>query len=221
MESGVRFHTVSNFIETKEKPNSFTTRLRKHLKNLFFKEIKQIGVERVVRLTFCGADTENKEFIFHIFIELYAKGNIVFTDADYKVICLLRTYAYNDEVKCAMNERYPVEHAAKFHYDNITINKEELDGIIERSKKVLNNTQIVSRLVPCLHQSLVEPWLVHAGLGPNAKFKKGTEERLIEEAKKLLEIYKEDYPLKSSFLYTKKDSKFPFEFSPVKLNYVG
>lgn len=221
LESGIRFHTITDFQETKDKPNSFTTRLRKAIKGLYFKEAVQIGVERVARITFCGADTEDKERTFHIFMELYAKGNIIFTDSDLKVICCLRKYAYSEEKKIDVGEIYPVELAAKYRFDDIKIDLEEFEGIVAKSKKRPNNTQVMSRLVPCGHQSFIESWLLAAGLAPNGKVKETDGPLLVSTAKGLLDVYKEDFILKGAYTYKKEGALYPFEFSPFKLDFVG
>lgn len=221
IESGVRFHTVTNFTETKDKPNGFTTRLRKHLKSLFFHSIEQIGVERVVRLTFCGADPNNKEFTFYIFIELYAKGNVILTNSDLIVLALLRSHAYSETVKCTLNERYPIEHAAKYRYEDILIEESAIDGIVAANAKGISLVQLVSRLVPCAHQSIAESIINSDNLNSNAKYNESLKDKTLEAAKKLLALYSPDKDFKGGYLYTKPDSKFSFEFSPVQLNYVG
>ena len=43
-------------LEIWEKPNRFTKKLRKHLKNLFLDSIEEIGVERIIKMIFRGAD---------------------------------------------------------------------------------------------------------------------------------------------------------------------
>ena len=83
----------------REKPNKFTTKLRKHIKGLFIDSVEQIGVERVVRITFKGADKENKDFTFFLYLEFYAKGNIILTSADNVVLACLRDHQYSETEK--------------------------------------------------------------------------------------------------------------------------
>lgn len=221
IESGVRFHTITNFTETKDKPNGFTTRLRKHLKSLFFQSIEQVGVERVVKITFCGADPNNKEFTFYIFIELYAKGNVILTNSDLIVLAVLRSHAYSETVKCTLNERYPIEHAATYRYEDIHIDEPSIGGVVESATKGLTLVQVVSRLVPCVHQPLAEAVLTEAGLNPSAKYNETQKLKVLEAARTLLEFYNPERDYKGGYLYTKEDARFPFEFSPVKLHYVS
>ena len=220
IESGVRFHTINNFTETKDKPNGFTTRLRKHLKSLFFHSIEQVGVERVVKITFCGADPNNKEFIYYLFIELYAKGNVILTNSDLMVLALLRSHSYSETVKCTLNERYPIEYAAKYRFEDIMIDEPTLSQIVESNTKGVSLVQLVSKLVPCAHQSVAESAISELGLSPSAKYKDSFKEQALEAAKNLSDLYRPDREYKGGYLYTKKDAKFPFEFSPVQLKYV-
>lgn len=81
----------------KEKPNRFTLKLRKHIKDLFLESIEQIGVEWVVKITFKGADKTSKKFTFYLFLEFYAKGNIILTNSDLITLVALREHSYNDE----------------------------------------------------------------------------------------------------------------------------
>lgn len=48
IESGVKMSIVEDKEEVADKPNNFTQKLRKHLRNLFIEEVRQVGVERVV-----------------------------------------------------------------------------------------------------------------------------------------------------------------------------
>ena len=221
IESGVRFHTITNFTETKDKPNGFTTRLRKYLKSLFFHSIEQLGVERVVKLTFCGANPENKEFTYHLFIELYAKGNVILTNSDLMVLALLRSHTYSETVKCTLNEIYPVEYAVKFRYEDIVIDEPTLDKIVESCTKSPTNVQLISKLVPCVHQAITESTLNKHDVAPNAKYDHSLKNKVLEAAKAILEYYKPGREYQGGFLYTKKDAKFSFDFSPVPLNHVS
>ena len=40
--------------------------MRKHIKGLFVHKIEQLGVERVIKISFAGADKTNKKFIFYV-----------------------------------------------------------------------------------------------------------------------------------------------------------
>lgn len=59
IDSGVMTCINNEIQSTKDKPNNFAQKLRKHLKSLFVDKIEQIGVERVMRVSFRGADPTN------------------------------------------------------------------------------------------------------------------------------------------------------------------
>ena len=220
IESGVRFHTIGNAPETKDKPNGFSTRLRKYLKSLFFSSIEQIGVERVVKITFCGADPLNKEFTYHIFIELYAKGNVILTNSDLVVLALLRSHAYSETERVALNEVYPLELAAKYRFEDINVNEATLEQIVSGNTKNMSLTQVVSRLVPCAHQTIAESEINREELIPSAKYTEAVKEQVLSASRKLLELYSPSKVLTEGYSYNKSDGRFSFEFSPVPLDYV-
>lgn len=217
LQSGVKIHLIDNFVEKNEKPNGFTNKLRKHLKSLFIKNIEQIGAERVCKITIAGVDEENKKFSYFLFVELYAKGNIIFTDSDLRIITLLRPHVYNDLAKCLPNEIYPVHEAAKIFADKIEINLNELSP--EKLTVKSTNLSVVSRLVPCVHQALAETNLVKENLRPNDKFDSKNSQIMIKVAETIRQIYTLS-DLKSGYLYFEKDKKYSFELSPVKLDFV-
>jgi predicted ribosome quality control (RQC) complex YloA/Tae2 family protein len=93
MESGIRFHSITNFVADTKMPTPFCMKLRKHLRGLRFENILQISTDRVVLFQF-GVG----QYKHCIILELYAKGNLILTDQDYVVLALLRSHAYNSSV---------------------------------------------------------------------------------------------------------------------------
>jgi predicted ribosome quality control (RQC) complex YloA/Tae2 family protein len=79
-------------------PSPFAMKLRKHLRNLRLENVTQLGnLDRVVDFRFgSGA------YAHHIILELYAQGNILLTDGEYRILALLRTHKY--EVTAAGGE---------------------------------------------------------------------------------------------------------------------
>lgn len=59
--------------------------LRKHLRNKRLEDVKQLGMDRVVQMTFGSG-----EAMHHLIIELYDRGNITLTDAEYTILIILR-----------------------------------------------------------------------------------------------------------------------------------
>ena len=60
-------------------------KLRMHLRGKRCNGIDQLGADRAVDFTFGAGDTEH-----HLILELYAQGNVVLCDADYRILTLLR-----------------------------------------------------------------------------------------------------------------------------------
>jgi predicted ribosome quality control (RQC) complex YloA/Tae2 family protein len=217
VEAGVRVYAQQNFVEKNEKPNGFTLKLRKHLRSLFIKSIEQVGVERVVKISLSGIDENNKDFIYYLFIELYAKGNIILTDHEVKILALLRSHAYSETARCVVGEIYPLQEAAKYYID--TINIEEEASKTEFVNNKTTNGSFLMKIVPCAHQSLVETSLLKNKINPAAKFEIKQKDSLVIIAKEILAIYSESLG-KTGYRYFVKGNKQSFEFSPVSLPFV-
>jgi len=52
IENGLRFHTTSIKMEKNKMPSSFCMKFRKFLRSKRIEDVRQIGVERVVVITF-------------------------------------------------------------------------------------------------------------------------------------------------------------------------
>ncbi|KAG6975904.1 hypothetical protein JG688_00001900 [Phytophthora aleatoria] len=106
LESGVRFHTSKYARDAKAGnvlPSQFTMKLRKHLRGKRLSALTQLEGDRVVDFTF-GQDALK----CHLILELYASGNIILTDGDYRILSLLRTHRFDENVKMAVKQEYPV-----------------------------------------------------------------------------------------------------------------
>ena len=96
IESGVRFHPTSYASSTagggdgRSAPSPFASKLRKHLRGLRLENATQVGdVDRVVDFRFGAGGSAH-----HLVLELYAQGNLILTDAGYRILALLRTHEY-------------------------------------------------------------------------------------------------------------------------------
>lgn len=77
-------------------------KLRKHIKQKRLESVRQLGVDRIVDLQFGGDDRA-----CHVIIELYDRGNVVLTDADYLILNILRPRTDKDvDVRFAVREKY-------------------------------------------------------------------------------------------------------------------
>ena len=88
MESGARFHTTSYARERKaDQPSKFNAKLRMHLRGKRLNGVAQMGADRAVAFTFGAGETEH-----HLVLELYAQGNIIMCDKDWRILTLLRPH---------------------------------------------------------------------------------------------------------------------------------
>ena len=88
LESGARFHTTSYARERKaDQPSKFNAKLRMHLRGKRLNGVNQMGADRAVAFTFGAGDTEH-----HLVLELYAQGNIVLCDREWRILTLLRPH---------------------------------------------------------------------------------------------------------------------------------
>ena len=125
LESGIRLHTTHFIKNQKDLPSGFTMKLRKHLRTKKLENITQLGIDRVVDLTF-----GKEENAFHILVELYASGNIILTDHTYTILSLLRSHKFEEDARIAVRQVYPFTHAANLTLDSITLDRDAIKEII-------------------------------------------------------------------------------------------
>ena len=94
IESGIRIHTTDFLRNKKDVPSGFSMKLRKHLRTKKLESIEQLGIDRVIDLTFGRG-----EFAHHILVELYAQGNVILTDSQYTILSLLRSHKFDETSK--------------------------------------------------------------------------------------------------------------------------
>lgn len=71
-------------------PSNFAMKLRKHLRNLRLENVTQLGnLDRVVDFKFGSGS-----YAHHLILELYAQGNLILTDGEYRILGLLRVHEY-------------------------------------------------------------------------------------------------------------------------------
>ena len=103
IESGIRFHGTKFVRDKNELPSPFTMKLRRYIRLKRLEDIKQIGADRVVDMKFGSGDSA-----FHLIHELYSQGNIILTDHNYEIVCLLRSHQFEEDVAIKVGEIYPV-----------------------------------------------------------------------------------------------------------------
>ena len=121
IESGIRIHTTNYVKNQKDLPSGFSMKLRKHLRTKELEKIEQLGIDRVIDLTFGKG-----EAAYHILVELYASGNVILTDFEYTILSLLRSHKFEDETSVSVKSKYPFSHSANLTLDSITIEPEKV-----------------------------------------------------------------------------------------------
>lgn len=116
IESGIRIHTTQYVKNEKDLPSGFSMKLRKHLRTKKLDKIEQLGMDRVIDLTFGKG-----EAAYHILVELYASGNVILTDHEYTILSLLRSHKFEDDATISVKAKYPFSHAANMTVDSITL----------------------------------------------------------------------------------------------------
>uniref|UniRef100_A0A8C5YQA8 Ribosome quality control complex subunit NEMF n=1 Tax=Marmota marmota marmota TaxID=9994 RepID=A0A8C5YQA8_MARMA len=173
LESGIRIHTTEFEWPKNMMPSSFAMKCRKHLKSRRLVSAKQLGVDRIVDFQF-GSD----EAAYHLIIELYDRGNIVLTDYEYLILNILRFRTDEaDDVKFAVRERYPVDHARAAEP---LLTLERLTEVIASAPKGELLKRILNPLLP-YGPALIEHCLIENGFSGNVKVDEKLESKDIEK----------------------------------------
>ncbi|KAK2003851.1 hypothetical protein LX36DRAFT_624474 [Colletotrichum falcatum] len=83
IDSGFRCHLTDFTRTTAAAPSGFVARLRKYLKTRRLTSVKQIGTDRILEFQFSDGQ-------YRLFLEFFASGNVILTDANLRILTLLR-----------------------------------------------------------------------------------------------------------------------------------
>ncbi|KAG7291783.1 hypothetical protein NEMBOFW57_001803 [Staphylotrichum longicolle] len=83
IESGFRCHLTDFARAAAPAPSQFVARLRKFLKTRRVTGVSQIGTDRIIEFQFSDG-------AYRLYLEFFASGNVILTDADLKILALLR-----------------------------------------------------------------------------------------------------------------------------------
>ncbi|KAJ4298673.1 hypothetical protein N0V88_003704 [Collariella sp. IMI 366227] len=83
IESGFRCHLTDFARAAAPAPSQFVSRLRKFLKTRRLTSVSQVGTDRIIEFQF-------RDGAYRLYLEFFAGGNIILTDAELKIIALLR-----------------------------------------------------------------------------------------------------------------------------------
>ncbi|KAK4192544.1 ribosome quality control complex subunit 2 [Podospora australis] len=83
IESGFRCHLTDFARTAAPAPSVFVSRLRKFLKTRRVTSVSQIGTDRIIEFQFSDG-------AYRLYLEFFASGNVILTDADLTILALLR-----------------------------------------------------------------------------------------------------------------------------------
>ncbi|KAK0729921.1 fibronectin-binding protein A N-terminus-domain-containing protein [Lasiosphaeris hirsuta] len=83
IDSGFRCHLTDFARTTAPAPSNFVIRLRKFLKTRRVTSVSQIGTDRIIEFQFSDG-------AYRLYVEFFASGNIILTDASLTILALLR-----------------------------------------------------------------------------------------------------------------------------------
>jgi predicted ribosome quality control (RQC) complex YloA/Tae2 family protein len=135
LDSGIRFHTTRHqaLLQQEGMPSPFCSKLRKHLRGLRLERIVQLGnYDRVVNFVFGTGESRHS-----LILELYARGNIILTKADYTILALLRSHDY-DQVSVKVGQIYPLTYATSAANTQAGLMRMSAEEALEWAKDELN-----------------------------------------------------------------------------------
>ncbi|XP_066952776.1 ribosome quality control complex subunit NEMF [Macrobrachium rosenbergii] len=163
LESGSRIHTTEYEWPKSPAPSGFAMKLRKHLRNKRLENIQQLGVDRIIDLTFGSGEAEH-----HVILELYDRGNIVLTNNLYNILNILRPRKEGEDVRYAVHETYPVDRSRKA---KTVPSIQDLKEVLSVSKENTPLKKILNPLLDC-GGGVLDHNLLESGFPVGAKFGK-------------------------------------------------
>ena len=112
------------------KPSGMAMFLRKYLSNARLISIKQHGSERIVVIDFEGEIASGEIVAYHLIVEFFSKGNLVFCDKDWKVMTLLDRQ---------VRESRSVTHKVEYKFPPAQLNWKELEE--EKFVEIISKTE--------------------------------------------------------------------------------
>lgn len=104
-------------------------KLRKHLEGKKLAALEQVGAERIVKLTF-----ETQKETYYVFVELFAKGNVVLTDAARRILAATDEREFKDR-KVMRGEVYelPPSKEDVFNLKEVPSSEKELAKVMGKT----------------------------------------------------------------------------------------
>jgi predicted ribosome quality control (RQC) complex YloA/Tae2 family protein len=131
-----------------ENPSGFCVYLRKYLTNARLRKVEQLGSERILDLVF-EKKIEDKITTYHIMLEFFDKGNIIFVDENNMIKYPLENQNWNNRtIRGGIEYVYP-----KKDFNLFNLSKEDLIDIIN-SKKIVSADEEKEDKEKSVHQLL-------------------------------------------------------------------
>ncbi|UNI24094.1 hypothetical protein JDV02_009870 [Purpureocillium takamizusanense] len=89
IDTGFRCHLTEFARTTAAAPSAFVARLRKVLKTRRLTSVAQVGTDRILEFQFSDGQ-------YRLFLEFFASGNIILTDADLQILTIARNVSEGD-----------------------------------------------------------------------------------------------------------------------------
>ena len=174
--------------------------LRQKLKNAILRKIEQCAGERIVHLVF------EKEHLVHLYIELFAKGNIILCTKEGKIIAVAEQQKWKDRtITTGVLYTTPLG-PANFK----TITPRELKLLVERTETVLVKTVATALGIGGIY---AEELCARAGIDKNARTLSEQEaERICRELRQLIAS-----PLTPSIVHKKSEESLLVDIIPLPL----
>ncbi len=128
--SGKFIYLTTFKTESPQKPFGYCVYLRKYLNNARLLTIAQVGFERVVKLVL-EAKKDGKTVVYHLYAELFGKGNVILCDQKDIILSPLETQTWKDRVVRA-KEAYQLP---KREIDVRFLSEEELKTVFQSSRQ--------------------------------------------------------------------------------------
>ncbi|RMZ86914.1 hypothetical protein DV736_g5862, partial [Chaetothyriales sp. CBS 134916] len=134
VDSGFRCHLTSFTRTAASAPSPFVSRLRKYLKTRRVTNVSQVGTDRVIELSFSDGQ-------YSLFLEFFAAGNVVLTDADLNVLALLRQVNEGDEaVDVRVGGKYVLD-AKQNYYGVLPVTEERARAALDKAQERVKAAQ--------------------------------------------------------------------------------
>ncbi|RFU29615.1 hypothetical protein B7463_g6740, partial [Scytalidium lignicola] len=126
IDSGFRCHLTEFARATAAAPSPFVAKMRKYLRTRRVTAVSQVGTDRIIEFQFSDGQ-------YRLYLEFYAGGNIILTDADLHILALLRVVSEGEsQEQLRVGLTYSLEN--RQNYGGVpALTKERLRGALQKA----------------------------------------------------------------------------------------